>query len=323
MVMRRYMVLGLVVLMVALGAAWYLRQPGVARIGIIPFTPVNDRVVEGFKAELAARGFREGATVEYKILPADNRLDQLDAGMAELMAWKPTLVLAASTPPAQAAYRATKASRTPMVFAPVTDPVDAKIVSDLKHPGEHVTGVRLESSNGLRLQWLKRVAPHVKTIYLPYTSIDASAQASLKQIEEAARVLGIHLQLKPVLSLEDIQRAAHEIPPGVDAIFLPNDSRIEGQIDLFVESAFKHRLPLCPPSGIQVEKGALMTYGFNHRSIGEQAGRLAADILSGAKPGDLPVETASNILIINQRTAQAIGLKIDDAILRQARQVVR
>jgi putative ABC transport system substrate-binding protein len=317
------MVLGLAVLIVAFGAAWYLRQPGVARIGIIPFTPVNDRVVEGFKVELAARGFREGATVEYKILPADNRLDQLDAGMVELMDWKPSLVLAASTPPAQAAYRATKASGTPMVFAPVTDPIDAKIVSNLKRPGENVTGISLDPSNGLRLQWLKRVAPHVKTVYVPYTSIDASAQASLKQIEEAAQILGIRLVLKPVLSLEDIQRAARKIPPGVDAIFLPNDSRIEGQIDLFVESAFKHRLPLCPPSGIQVERGALMTYGFNHRNIGQQAGRLAAEILSGTKPGDLPVETAANILILNLRTAQAIGLKIDDAILRQARQVIR
>jgi putative tryptophan/tyrosine transport system substrate-binding protein len=321
--MRRYLGLAIVVLMVVAGVIWQLRQPAVVRIGIIPFTPVNDRVVEGFKAELAARGFREGATVEYKILPADSRLDQLDAGMAELMALKPSLVLAASTPPAQAAYRATKASATPMVFAPVTDPIDAKIVSNLKHPGEHVTGIRLDPSNGLRLQWLKRVDPRVKTVYLPYTSVDASAQASLKQIEEAARVLGIRLQLKPVLSLEDIQRAAREIPPGVDAIFLPNDSRIEGQIDLFVENALRRRLPLCPPSGIQVEKGALVTYGFNHRNIGEQAGRLAAEILQGTKPGDLPVETAANILILNLRTAQAIGLNIDDAVLRQARQVIR
>jgi putative ABC transport system substrate-binding protein len=209
------------------------------------------------------------------------------------------------------------------VFAPVTDPIDAKIVSNLKRPGEHVTGIRLESSNGLRLQWLQRVAPRVRTVYVPYTRIDASAKASVKQIEAAADALGIRLLLRPVLSVTDIQQAARDIPPGADAVFLPNDSRIEAQIDLFVESALKRRLPLCPPSGIQVERGALMTYGFNHRNIGEQAGRLAAEILQGAKPGDLPVETASNILIVNLRTAQAIGLTIDDAVLRQARQVIR
>ena len=321
--MRRYFGMGLLVLLLAAGGIWKLRQPAGTRIGIMPFTPVNERVVEGFKAELASQGFREGSTVEYKILPADSQLDRLDAGMAELMAWKPDLVLAASTPPAQAAYRATKVDATPLVFAPVTDPISANIVSNLKRPGENVTGIRLDPSNGLRLQWLKRVAPGVQTVYLPFTSVDASAQASVQQIEDTAKTLGIRLVRKPVLSLQDIQQAARDIPAGVDAIFLPNDSRIEAQIDLFVESAIKRRLPLCPPSGIQVERGALMTYGFNHRNIGEQAGRLAAEILHGAKPGDLPVETAANILILNLRTAQAIGLRIDDTVLRQARQVIR
>ncbi len=322
--MRRYLVgLGGIALVVALGMAWQSGRAGVVRIGIVPFTPVNARVVEGFKAELASRGFQEGKTVEYKILPADSRLDTLDAGLAQLMAWKPNLVLAASTPPAQAAYRATRASATPLVFAPVTDPLSAQIVSNLKHPGEHATGIRLEPSNGLRLQWLKRVDPRVQSVYLPYSSADASALASLQQVEEAARSLGIRLLLRPVQSLADIQQAAREIPPGADAIFLPQDSRIEAQIDLFVASALKHHLPLCAPSGIQVEQGALMTYGFNHRRIGEQAGRLAAEILQGAKPGDLPVETAANILIVNQRTAQAIGLKIDEAVLRQAREIIR
>lgn len=315
--------LALALLLVALVV---LLQPGhtrVRRIGIVPFTPVTDQVVEGFKAELAARGFHEGQELEYKILPADSRLDTLDASLAALMAWKPTLILAASTPSSQAAYRATKASGTPMVFAPVTDPVNAKIISNLKHPGEQATGIRLEPSNGLRLQWLKRVDPRVQVVYIPYSSEDASAQASLKQIEDAAKALGIRLLLHPVLSLADIQLAAQEIPPDADAIFLPNDSRIEAQIDLFVASALQRRLPLCPPSGIQVERGALMSYGFNHRSIGEQAGRLAAEILQGARPGDLPVETATNILIINQRTAQAIGLRIDDAVLRQAQKIIR
>lgn len=321
--MRRYLGIGLAVALAALVVIWQLRRPETIRIGIVPFTPVNARVVEGFKAELAARGFVEGKALEYRSLPADSRLDQLEPGLAKLMAWKPTLILAASTPPAQAAYKATQATATPMVFAPVTDPIDAKIVTNLKHPGEHVTGIRLESSNGLRLQWLKRLVPGVRTIYVPYTRVDSSALASLQQIEVAARTLGIQLVRQPVLSLDDIQRAAREIPAHVDAIFLVNDSRIEAQIDLFVTTALQRRLPLCPPSGIQVERGALMTYGFDHRKIGEQAGRLAAEILQGARPGDLPVETAANLLIINQHTAQAIGLQVDDAILRQAREIIR
>ena len=321
--MRRLIGIAGVLIVMALAVAWWIRPPGLIRIGIVPYTEVNARVVEGFIQELAERGFVEGRAVEYKIMPADGQFDRLDAQLVELMAWKPALVLAASTLAAQAAYRATRASATPLVFAPVTDPIDAKIVSNLKQPGEHVTGVRLEPSAGLRLQWLLRVDPRVRSVYLPYTSNDGSALASLKQVEHAAKALGVRLLLHPVLSQEDIQRAAHEIPPGVDAIFLPQDSRIEGQIDLFVVSALKHRLPLSAPGAIQVEKGALMTYGFDHHSIGRQAGRLAAEILQGRNPGDLPVETAANTLIINQRTAAAIGLTLDDAVLRQAREIIR
>ncbi len=105
------------------------------------------------------------------------------------MTRKPNLVLAVSTPSAQSAYRATRASGTPLVFAPVTDPLNAKIVSNLKHPGEQATGIRLEPSNGLRLQWLLRVDPRVRSAYIPCTSNDANALGSLKQVQEAAQAL--------------------------------------------------------------------------------------------------------------------------------------
>lgn len=323
--MRRRLVGGVLVLalLATLLVIWGKRSSEPIRIGVILYTAVNAQVVEGFKTELAAQGFREDREVEFKTFMADGRLEELDSGVVTLMEWKPMLLLASSTPAAQAAYRATKASATPLVFAPVTDPISAKIVGNLQRPGEHVTGIRLDPSNGLRLQWLKRVDPRIRTIYVPYTSIDASAQASLNQIEEAAKALDISVISKPVLSMADIEQAARDVPPAANAIFLPNDSRIEAQIGLFVETALQRHLPLCPPSGIQVERGALMTYGFNHHKIGEQAGRLAAEILQGAKPGDLPVETAANILIVNQKTAMAIGLNIDDAVLRQAQQIIR
>lgn len=320
--MFRSIGVGVGVLVIAATIFLWSREKAPVRIGMVPFTSVNERVLEGFKAVLAEHGYRESETVEYRILPADGQLEGIDARVAQLLTWKPALVLSSSTPPSQAAYRVTKASATPLIFAPVSDPIDAKIVANLTHPGEHATGVRLEPSNGLRLQWLLRVVPGVRKIYMPYTQIDKSAIATLKQVEEAAWTLGVQLLLKPVLSQEDIQQAAREIPPDAQAVFLPQDSRIESQIELFVESARQRRLPLSAPSALQVEKGALMSYGFDHLNIGRQAGRLAVEVLHGRKPGELPVETAENVLYINQRTAEAIGLKIDDTLLRQARKII-
>lgn len=314
--------LAILVLLVAAGVYW-LAPAKPIRIGIIPFTSVNERVVEGFKSVLEAQGFQEGSQVEYRTFPMDGDIKALDGRVADLVGWPADFILAASTPPSQAAYRGTRESKTPMVFAPVTDPVAAKIVLNLARPGENATGVRLEPSNSLRLEWLKRIAPASTSYYVPYSKNDKSALASLDQIGSVSERLGIKLLLQPVESLEDIQRAARQIPPEADAIFLPQDSRIESEIMLFVDAARQHRLPLSAPSVLQVEQGALMAFGFDHRKIGEQAGRIAIQILRGARPGDLPVETAENGLYINQAAAQAIGLQIEENVLRQADRIFR
>lgn len=297
--------------------------PPVVRVGLLPFAEVNSRVVAGFKQVLAEQGFREGETVQYRTAPVDGDIERLPGHIAELLAWEPDLLLVSSTPPSQAAYRATLGKGIPMIFAPVSDPLAAKIVGNLQRPGEHVTGIRLAPSNGLRLQWFKRVQPHLKNCYVPYSSNDRSALATIEQIRSAADDLGVRLLLRPVADPAEIERAAREIPAAADAIFLPQDSRIESAIDQFVAASMARRLPLSAPSVLQVERGALMSFGFDHYEIGRQAGRLAAEILAGVAPGDLPVETAENRLYVNLQAARAIGLTIDDAVLRQAHRVVR
>lgn len=325
----RHRWLGLAALLLLAGAlAWGLRAywrpaPAKTRIALLPFTAVNDRVMSGFKAALAERGWVEGRNVEYRAAPADGAVDKLDGRMAEFMAWKPHLVLAMSTPPSQAAYRATRASGTPMVFAPATDPLAAGIVTNLARPGEHATGIRLLPSNGLRLEYLRQLAPAARRIDVPYHREDRSALSTLEQIAPAARALGLTLLPRPVESGADLAAVARGIPAGADAVFLPQDSRLEAAIDLFVAAAQARRLPLSAPGVIQVEQGALMTYGFDHTAIGRQAARLAADILAGTPPGNLPVETAGNGLHINLPAARAIGLRVDDALLRQANGVIR
>ena len=309
---------------VALGwRALSSKQPATVRVGMVQFSSVSARAIEGFKQALAERGWEEGRNVEFRVTPADGRIDLLETRLAELLAWHPDLVLSLSTPPSVAAYRATKASGTPLVFASVSDPLAAGIVTSLAHPGEHATGVRLLPSNGVRLEVFSRMVPRARNYYVPYSRSDESALATLAQIEPAARALGVRLLLRPLDGLEDIERAAREIPAEAEAIFLPQDGRIGGKIDLFVASARARRLPLSVASVLLVEQGGLMTYGFDHRAIGRQAGRMAADIFNGVLPGDLAVETADNQLHINLRAANAIGLTLDDAMLRQAQTIIR
>jgi putative ABC transport system substrate-binding protein len=323
--MLKKLISGSAVLLIALAALGAYLWQGAGeplRIGLMPFTASNLQVVEGFKAMLAERGFREGHNVEYRSLPADGNIDAQEKRTTELLAWKPRLILSVSTPTSRAAYRATKSSATPLVFAQVTDPLQAGIIKNPMHPGEHATGVRLPSSSAMRLQWLLRVAPGVRKVYVPYSGNDSSSTTSLQEIEQAAKLLGISLLPVQVANDEEIMRAAKVFPKGTDAILIPNDSRIGTRIDLFIATALERGIPLSGTTATHVERGALMTYGLENLSIGRQAGRLALEIINGRLPGDLPVETAESALYINQTTAQSIGLKIDDAVLRQARKII-
>jgi putative ABC transport system substrate-binding protein len=293
------------------------------RIGLVPFVPINERAVEGFKAALGEAGFVEGRQVEFRAIPPDGNIEALPAKIDELLAWQPRLIFVNSTPSAVAVAKATAAGYPAVVFGPVSDPLDAGIVKDLRSPGGHITGVRLAISSGLRLEWLLRIAPQVRRIYLPYIAGDKSAVVSVQQMREAARQAGVTLLERPLQAATEIEAAAREIPAEAEAIMLAQDSRVESQVKLFVAAAQARRLPLSAPSGIQAEAGALMSFGHEHGAIGRQAGRLAVEILRGARAGDLPVETSESYLMLNLRAAEAIGLRLDDAVLRQAHRVIR
>jgi putative ABC transport system substrate-binding protein len=133
----------------------------------------------------------------------------------------------------------------------------------------------------------------------------------------------MELRPQPDTNAAEIRAALANLPATVEAIFLPRDSTVEAQIAQFTAIARQRGLPIAAPSLSQVQAGALFSYGFIHHEIGRQAARLAAEILGGTPPGELPVEMAESYLAINLRTARAIGLEIPDAILLQAERIIR
>lgn len=307
------------------GCLWLMscsRQQTIS-IGVINLAPQLEPVLAGFKTGLAELGYEESQVTYVYAGPAPN-IEALDTQMSELLAADVDLILAISTPATQAAYSATQESHIPIVFAPVTDPVAAGVVASLSQPGGNVTGVALGiQSESQRLQWLLRTAPGITRIYLPYNVDDASAKASATAAVAAAEALGVQLILHEVHTADEITQAIEEIPADVQAIFLAQDSLVAARIDDFVAAAIARQLPLCTPTDGQVEKGALVSYSFRLLALGEQAARLAAQILGGTPPADLPVETAEFFLTINVKTAEAINLQIPEEVLRIADQLVR
>jgi putative ABC transport system substrate-binding protein len=293
-------------------------------IALVQLTEVDRGTVAGFQEAMTEMGYQEGRNVSYLLVPPAGRADKLEGIILGQLARNPDLFLVSSTPATLAVKRLTEAkAMPPVVFAPVNDPLAAGIVSDLKRPGGHITGVRLPLGDDLRLQWLTRIAPRAKRVFLPYSAHDKSAELSVRQATEAAAKLGLTLVTHPIPEGEGVGPTIAAMPTDVEAIFLPRDSRVEAAIAQFVAAAETRRLPIAAPSLVQVKAGALFSYGYVHHDIGRQAARLADQILRGVTAGDLPVEMAESSLAINLASARKLGLAIPDDVLLQAEHIVR
>ncbi len=292
-------------------------------VSVIQLTSVDGATFEGFRESLTAYGYREGREIEYLHDGPAGSIDALEPMILRHLARHPDLILVSSTPATLAVKRILGERRIPVVFAPVNDPVASGIVAGLKNPGGMITGVRLPAGDDLRLVWLKKVAPGVRQVFLPYNPADRSALTSLELARRAADGLGIQIIARETRDAGEVRQALAAFPSNADAIYLPRDSTVESLIDDFVVFSHAHRRPLSAPSLAQTRAGALFSYGFVHRQIGNQAARLADQILRGIPPSDLPVETAENQFALNLGAAAAIGLTIPAHLVMQADEVIR
>lgn len=323
--MKKNIILILIAIVCVAAVLWgsFTPQQKPARIGILLFTDLNIPTLKGFKDGLSDLDYIEGENIKYIFHGSAPTKKDLEKYMTRILDDAPDLIFSSPTPSTLVAKKMTSASKIPVVFAPVNDPVSAGIVKTTKSPEANITGVRLSASDGLRLASLTEVVPGIRKVFIPYSPEDESSRASLRMLEKAAAKLGIILVKKPFYTNTDILKDREYVPHGIDAILLPREGLVMSRIHSFVEICLDRKLPLSSPRYKQVEQGALTGYGFNGYEVGKQAARLAHRILSGTPISELPVETSEDYLFINLKTAAAIGIKINDAALRQAHNIVR
>jgi putative ABC transport system substrate-binding protein len=299
------------------GLAACQSEDQVITIGVISAAPVMDFVFQGFKEGMEEDGYIEGENIVYNYDGAPESLDQLREIADGLVAAEVDLILALSTPAAVAAKEATAETPIPVVFVPVTDPISAGLVASLNEPGGNMTGVTNGGSEPRRLELLVEIT-EAQRIYVPYNETELSALSALQTAEAAALELGVELVARPAPDSEQMRIAASNIPEGVDALFMLPDAQAVAYTQEFVDLTIQNRLPFSSPTVDQVRAGALLSFGIDFFLAGKQAARLADQILSGDNPAELPVETAEFFLYINLKTAEAIGLEIEEAFLSQA-----
>ncbi|MBT3391021.1 MAG: ABC transporter substrate-binding protein [Chloroflexi bacterium] len=291
-------------------------------IGLATNNPNGLKNVEGFRDEMTALGYIEGENVTYFFADEPTKGDDLDAALESMVEAEVDLIFTAGTPTGVAAHRITKGTNIPVVFGVIANPIDAGVMDDLTMPGGNMTGVQLSQNQARRLELLLEIAPDIQRVFFPYNPDDAAPISAMAQIFELAPGLGIEVVEGFAQNDDEVTTLLNNLPEDIDAIFMLPDSTINARVDDLVAIAIERKLPVSGPSMVQVEEGVLMAYGTIHYEVGTQAASIANQILKGADPGELPVQTAEYYLGINIQTAEAIGVEIPASLVQAAEVII-
>ena len=304
------------------------QQPAMPAVGFVSARAQETSVrnADAFRKGLNEAGYIQGqnVTVEYHWL--EGQYDQLPSLMADLVR---RLVAVIATPGSNPAALAAKAATTtiPIVFGVGADPVKMGLVASLARPGGNATGINffLADIAAKRLGLLHDLVPKAVRIAVLVNPTNAStAEATLRDIPEAARALGLQIQVLRASTSREIDAAsaifARERP---DALFVTGDPFFNNRrVQLVLLAAF-HRLPATYSLRDSAEAGGLMSYGASLRDGYHQVGIYAGRILKGAKPAELPVVQASKFeLVINLQTARLLGIDVPPMLLARADEVI-
>jgi putative ABC transport system substrate-binding protein len=284
--------------------------------------------LRAFRQGLREVGYVEGSNVLIEYRGAQGKSERFPILAAELVALKVDVIV--TTGGTLAALAAKQATTTiPVVFGAVGDPIADGLVGSLARPGGNVTGLSVVATDlvGKWLELLKQVVPEVSLIAMlwkPDSVPDRTNEDRLREAGVSAQALGVQLQLVEAQSPADFDRALSEISAkGAGALLVLPTPVYDSEPQRLLDLVAKYRLPTMHANRYYVERGGLMCYGPNVADLYRRAAGYADKILKGAKPSDLPVEQPTKYeLVINRKTANALGLKLPPMLLARADEVI-
>ena len=283
----------------------------------------SEPLLEAFRQGLRELGYVEGRNITIEYRWAEGRIERLPGLAADLVRLKVDVIVASS----HAALAAKQATTSiPIVMPIITDPVRLGLVASLARPGGNATGFATQNDElpGKWMELVKETLPKVSRVaVLFHPTYDGGVQ--LKASEAAARSLGVRLQALRVERPDDFVTAFAEVQKNrAEALIVSSSALFYVHRTRIVEFAAKHRLPtIYHQSEFVVGSGGLMSYGPDFHDLSRRSATYVDKILKGAKPADLPVQQPTKFeLVINRRTAKALGLTIPQSLLLRADQVI-
>jgi putative ABC transport system substrate-binding protein len=299
----------------------------IRRIGVLLLVAADDpefqRRIAVLRQALQELGWTEKSTA-FELRFADGKLDRLSALAAELVQAKVDVIVTQGTDSAEAVHKAT--STIPIVMASIGDAVGVGIVPSLARPGGNITGLTLVATeqSTKRLELIKEISPGLSRLAVLWNGDNASHRLQIKEMETASPVLGLRLTSVPI-------RDAGELDAGFQAALQANAQALVTMDDQLVnflrarigDLAMLHKLPVMGEFKAMTAAGGLMNYGPNQVDMWRRSAAYIDKIFKGAQPSDLPIEQPTKFeLIINLKSAKALGLAIPESFLLRADEVI-
>jgi putative ABC transport system substrate-binding protein len=279
--------------------------------------------IDNFRVALKELGYVEGRDVAIEMRWANDRIEQLPALAAEVVALKPDVIVTAGSAGVAACKKAT--SSIPIVFATAGNPVEQGFVASLRRPGGNITGIAVYPGLSAKIIEIAREAmPKARRLAMLVHDADPFSKYMVNEFEPNAPRLKFEPVIVRVARAEDIGRAFKElVDRKADAVFVPALTFFTSNFKQFVERSLKTRLPLLSTSRIMTEGGGLLSYGTQAEENYRRAAALVDKILRGAKPGELAVEQPEKFeMVVNMKTAKAIGVKLSPTTMLRATKVI-
>lgn len=295
----------------------------IPRIGLtyIVEHPAIDAVREGIVDGLKSAGYEDGKTIEIVIRSAQGNMVTQAQIANEFSGLDLDLAVAISTPSAQTLKNSIKDK--PLIFAAVTDPVGAGLITSMAEPGGNVTGTSDQQPFPPIFDLVKKLVPNAKKIGVIFNPGEANSVSQVQALKAAAQPYGIEIVESPAAQSTLVGDAAASLVGRADAILLPTDSTVVSVVESVVTVGKKARLPVFASDTGSVERGAVAALGFNYYELGKLTAQMAEQVLKGKKPSEIPAQVPeSQDLYINASSAKAMGLDIPADVLAGAKKVI-
>lgn len=294
------------------------------RMGILLYDGAPPGLLEAFREGLQDLGYVEGKNITIEMRNAGGKTDQLGALAGELVGLNVEVILAVNTPAAQAAKKAT--ATIPIVMTRVADPLQSGLVTNLARPEGNVTGLSLMHTDlsGKRIELLREIFPGISRVAVMSNADNPGHAPQVAEMKLVCSEIGLELLSLPVQGRSDLLRAFQEAArTRAEALIVLDDTSFTNARKLILELAAAHSLPVIARYKDFADAGALIAYGPSLPALYRRAAHYTDKILNGAKPSDLPIEQPMYFdLVLNLKTAEALGLAIPESVLVRADHVI-